>query len=108
MAKFTAVRRAFGRFVGGAVGFRADAGLGVVGSPSPDADYWYHGLGQRSTAGPNVSPASATRLAAVYACTRVCAETISSLPISIFRERKSGGRDPAPDHPAMELLSKPN
>jgi HK97 family phage portal protein len=88
--------------------FRADAGLGIVGSPSPDSDYWYHGLGHRSAAGPNVSPGTATRLAAVFACTRVCAETLSSLPIGIYRERKSGGRDPATDHPAQELFLQPN
>jgi HK97 family phage portal protein len=88
--------------------FRADAGLGIIGSPSPDSDYWYHGLGHRSAAGPNVSPGTATRLAAVFACTRVCAETLGSLPIGIYRERKSGGRDAATDHPAQELFLKPN
>lgn len=88
--------------------FRADAGLGIIGSPSPDSDYWYHSLGHRSAAGPNVSPGTATRLAAVFACTRVCAETLASLPVGIYRERKSGGRDPATDHPAQELFLKPN
>jgi HK97 family phage portal protein len=88
--------------------FRADSGLGIIGSPSPDSDYWYHGLGHRSAAGPNVSPGTATRLAAVYACTRVCAETQSSLPPGIYRERKSGGRDLAKDHPAQELFLEPN
>src|ERR1039458_4060097 len=88
--------------------FRADAGLGIVGSPSPDSDYWYHGMGSRSAAGPEVSPGSATRLAAVFACTRVCAETLASLPVGIYRERKSGGRDAATDHPAQELFLTPN
>lgn len=88
--------------------FRADAGLGIVGSPSPDSDYWYHGLGHRSAAGPSVSPGSATRLSAVFACTRVCAETAGSLPFSIYRQRKGGGRDLASDHPAYELLLNPN
>jgi len=88
--------------------FRADMGLGIVGSPSPDSDYWYHGLGTRSAAGPEVSPGSAVRLAAVFACTHVVSETMSSLPIGIYRERKSGGRDAAKDHPAMELFLQPN
>ncbi len=88
--------------------FRADAGLGIVGSPSPDSDYWYQGVGHRSSAGPTVSAGSATRLAAVFACTRVCAETLSSLPVGIYRERKSGGRDAATDHPAQELFLTPN
>jgi HK97 family phage portal protein len=88
--------------------FRADVGLGIVGSPSPDSDYWYHGLGYRSEAGPMVSPATATRLAAVFACSRVCSETVGSLPFGIYRENKSGGRDLASDHPAYELFLRPN
>jgi HK97 family phage portal protein len=88
--------------------FRADVGLGIVGSPSPDSDYWYHGLGYRTEAGPMVSPSTATRLAAVFSCTRVCAETVGSLPFGIYRERKGGGRDLAKDHPAYELFLKPN
>jgi hypothetical protein len=88
--------------------FRADAGLGIVGSPSPDSDYWYQGVGHRSSAGPTISAGSATRLAAVFASTRVCAETLSSLPVGIYRERKSGGRDAATDHPAQELFLTPN
>jgi HK97 family phage portal protein len=101
------IGRQFRSFLSNA-SFRADAGLGIVGSPSPDSDYWYHGLGQRSAAGPNVSPGTATRLAAVFACTRVCAETLASLPVGIFREKKSGGRQAAKDHPAQELFLKPN
>lgn len=108
MSKFSAVRRGFSQFIGSAIGFRADAGLGIVGAPSPDSDYWYHGTGQRSAAGPNVSAGSAIRLAAVFACTRVCAETLSSLPVSIYRELKSGGREPAKDHPAQQLFLAPN
>lgn len=88
--------------------FRADVGLGIVGSPSPDSDYWYHGLGYRTEAGPMVSPNTATRLAAVFSCTRVCGETVGSLPFGIYRERKSGGRDLASDHPAYELFLQAN
>lgn len=88
--------------------FRADVGLGIVGSPSPDSDYWYHGLGYRTEAGPMVSPSTATRLAAVFSCTRVCGETVGSLPFGIYRERKSGGRDLASNHPAYEVFLQPN
>jgi HK97 family phage portal protein len=90
--------------------FRADAGLGIIGSPSPDSDFWYgpNGLGFRSGAGPNVSPGTAIRLSAVFACIRVITETYGSLPVTIYRERKSGGREPATDHPAQELFLTPN
>jgi HK97 family phage portal protein len=105
--KLLGIKQQFRRFLSNA-SFRADAGLGIVGSPSPDSDYYYHSLGYRSGAGPMVSPGSATRLSAVFACTRVCAETLGSLPFAVFRERKSGGRDLAKDHPAYELFLKPN
>ncbi len=90
--------------------FRADAGLGIIGSPSPDSDFWFgpNGLGFRSGAGPNVSPGTAIRLSAVFACTRVITETFGSLPVTIYREKKGGGREVATDHPAMELFLKPN
>ena len=87
---------------------RADSGLGIVGSPSPDSDYYYQGAGHRSGAGPEVSAGSATRLAPIFSCVRVVSETFGSLPVSIYRERKSGGRDAATDHPAMELFLQPN
>jgi HK97 family phage portal protein len=87
---------------------RADAGLGVVGTLGGEADYWYRGMGHRSAAGPEVSAGSATRLAPVFSCTRVVTETFGALPVGIYRERKSGGRDAATDHPAMELFLQPN
>lgn len=87
---------------------RADSGLGIVGSPSPDSDYYYQGLAHRSGAGPNVSAGSATQLAPVFSCTRVVTETFGSLPAAIYRERKGGGREAATDHPAMELFLEPN
>jgi len=89
-------------------GMRADSGLGIVGSPSPDSDYYYQGLAHRSGAGPDVSAGTATRLAPVFSCVRVVTETFGSLPVAIYRERKGGGRDRATDHPAMELFLQPN
>lgn len=88
--------------------FKADAGIGVTSTPGPADDRWYSGVGSRSSAGPIVSPATAMRLAAVFACTRVVTETFGSLPVRIFRERKSGGHDVATDHPAQELFLNPN
>src|SRR5579871_5606419 len=55
-----------------------------------------------------VSPATATRLSAVFACSRVCSETVGSLPFGVYRERKSGGRDLATEHPAYELFLQTN
>lgn len=88
--------------------FKADAGIGVTSTSGPADDRWYSDAGSRSSAGPIVSPASALRVAAVFACARVVTETFGSLPINVYRQRKSGGHDIATDHPAQELFLRPN
>jgi len=85
--------------------FRADLGFG---SPSPDSDFWYHRPGFRTAAGTYVSPETAMRLAAVFACVRVISETIGSLPLVIYRRRSDGGKELAKDHPLYPVLGKPN
>lgn len=85
--------------------FRADLG---GGTPSPDSDYWYHRPGFHSAAGTYVSPETAMRLAAVFACVRVISETIGSLPLAIYRRRADGGKERANDHPLYSVFQKPN
>jgi HK97 family phage portal protein len=85
--------------------FRADVGGGV---PSPDSDYWYHSRGFSTSAGAYVSPDSAMRLAAVFACVRVISETIGSLPVAIYRRRPDGGKERANEHPVYSVLQRPN
>jgi len=57
-----------------------------------------------------VTPDSAMREAAVYACTRVLAESVAQLPLHVYRRRKNGhGKDRADDHPLYDLLhNRPN
>jgi HK97 family phage portal protein len=81
---------------------RADVGGGV--QYRPDSDLWYQHLGYQTATGLRVSPESALRVAAVYACVRVIAETISSLPLIIYKSLPNGGRERATDHPAYKLL----
>jgi len=48
-------------------------------------------------------------VAAVYACVRVIAETVASLPIILYRRRDDGGKDRAENDPLYDLLRyKPN
>lgn len=54
--------------------------------------------------GMNVNEDSAMRFITVYSCVRVIAETIASLPLTVHKERKSGGSDKARDHPIFDLL----
>jgi HK97 family phage portal protein len=62
-------------------------------------------LSGRSTAtGKNVSVDSAMQLSTVWACVRLISETVSTLPLRVYRKRASGGRDVATDHPLYSVL----
>ncbi|NSW92310.1 MAG: phage portal protein [Firmicutes bacterium] len=65
--------------------------------------------GGTTHAGVNVSEDSALKYVTVYACARILAETIGSLPLFVYREKPSGGSDKARDHPLYWLLhDEPN
>ncbi len=61
------------------------------------------GLGLPTQSGEIVSTESAIGLPAVYACTRILAETIASMPLKLYRNTDQG-REPAKDHPLFRLL----
>src|SRR5437879_2029672 len=81
---------------------RADSGMGVQLPPWDDT--WYASRGYQTATGIRVSPESAMRVAAVFACVRVVAETIASLPLIIYRRLPNGGKERATDHPLYPLL----
>ena len=56
-------------------------------SPPPDNDFWYRPV---SASRNYVSQDSAMRISAVWACVRVIAETIGSLPLSVYRRNREG------------------
>ncbi len=58
----------------------------------------------RSTAGVAVTPDSALTYSAVYACIRVLAETLGSLPSILYRRLPGGGKERAVDHYLYPLL----
>jgi HK97 family phage portal protein len=74
-------------------------------SPPPDNDFWYRPVsGSRNY----VSQDSAMRISAVWACVRVIAETIGSLPLSVYR-RNRDGRELDRSHALYYLLhNSPN
>ncbi|MGO1079945.1 phage portal protein [Inquilinus sp. CA228] len=52
---------------------------------------------------------SALQLATVWACIRLLAETISTLPLPVYRRNSKGQPEAAPDHPLYPLLhDQPN
>jgi len=65
--------------------------------PETRGEYWQEQLavvGGGSSAGISVTPGSALTSSAVFACVRILAETIASLPLIVY-ERKGKGRDRA-------------
>ena len=74
-------------------------------SPPPDNDFWYRPVsGSRNY----VSQDSAMRISAVWACVRVIAETIGSLPLGVYR-RNRDGRELDRNHALYYLLhNSPN
>lgn len=70
-----------------------------------DAPAFYFG---GSLAGKSVSPRSAVQVSAVYACVRVIAETIASLPLHLYAQTDDGSVK-AMEHPLYRLMhDEPN
>ena len=66
---------------------------------------FYYGA---SLSGKSVTPTSAIQVSAAYACVRVIAETVASLPLHVYEATDAGSRK-AGDHPLYRLLhDKPN
>lgn len=62
-----------------------------------------------STAGKTVTEKSAMQTTAVYACVRILAESIASLPLKLYRYDEDGGKTPMVDHPLYHILhDEPN
>ena len=61
-----------------------------------------------SMSGKPVTPSSAIQVSAVYACVRVIAETVASLPLHVYESTDAGSRK-ANEHPLYRLLhDEPN
>lgn len=60
--------------------------------------------GFENSAGIPVTPDTAMRSAAIYACVRVLAEDLASLPLQMFRRLSDGSRVPATEHPLYRVV----
>lgn len=78
--------------------FRASSGS------SPTSDFWYQPV--EGGAGGRVSPDTAMKLTAVYACVRVLSESFAVLPARLYRPRVGGGRELVTDHWLHRLLNR--
>ena len=82
------------------------ASLQDVGHPSDTGKDWgsiFIPNGATSAAGAAVTPETAMRVSAVYACVRVIADAISSIPLKVYFSGKSG-KEAATGHPLYQLL----
>jgi HK97 family phage portal protein len=78
-------------------------------SDPPSNRQWqvYHPI--INSSGVPVSIISSQQLATVYACVKVLAETVSSVPLITYRRLPDGGKERATDHWAYNLLkNEPN
>ena len=63
----------------------------------------------RTISGQSVNERSALQMSAVYACVRILAESIASLPLHFYKYNDAGGKEKAVDHPLYWLLhDEPN
>lgn len=63
------------------------------------------GWGQAAS-GESVTPESAMRCAAVFACVGVLSESVAQLPLKLYRSRADGGKDVVNDHPLHRILHR--
>ncbi|MBS3829810.1 phage portal protein [Proteus mirabilis] len=68
-------------------------------------DFWQEWSGA-SSSGKVVTADKAMQLSAVWACVRLLSESISTLPIKIYKSESDGSRSLAKDHPIYRLLCK--
>lgn len=72
--------------------------------PGEADDHWYGPAGQKTAAGIRVTADRALRNSTVFACVRVIATAIASVPCEMHLRLKDGGSEPAPYHPLDELV----
>ena len=73
------------------------------------ADAGYSFLFGRTTSGKPVNERTAMQTTAVYACVRILAEAVASLPLHVYEYQDDGGKKLVHDHPVYYLLhDEPN
>jgi hypothetical protein len=76
---------------------------------NPADDRYYSMAGLVTDAGVRVTPDTALKASAVWACAGIISETLAALPLQMFQRQADGGRQVATNHPLYELLhDRPN
>lgn len=70
---------------------------------------WSGASGGSSWTGQHITAEKALQLATVWACVRLIAETLATLPLGFYQRQVDGSRVPATRHPLYEILhNQPN
>jgi len=70
-----------------------------------NGDFWQEWIGT-SSSGKTVTVDKAIKLSAVWACVRLLSESVSTLPMKVYKREKDGSRGLATEHPAYQVLCK--
>jgi len=77
-------------------------------TPNPADDRYFSPLGPKSDSGIRITPETALQSSVVYACVKVLAESMASLPIFVYK-RNGSSREKDFKHPLYKVLHhKPN
>ena len=93
------------------MGIKSLLGFGQARDKPVDkaADAGYSFLFGRTTSGKPVNERTAMQTTAVYACVRILAEAVASLPLHVYEYQDDGGKKLVYDHPLYYLLhDEPN
>jgi HK97 family phage portal protein len=75
----------------------------TLATPTRWLTKWFGG-GVSSHSGVTVNENTALYSTAVFACVRVLAETVASLPLPVYKRLKKGGKERDPTHPLYRVL----
>lgn len=67
--------------------------------------FWQEWIGT-SSSGKSVTVDSSLRLSTVWACVRLLSESVSTLPLKLYRRMPDGSRQVATDHPLYRVLCR--
>lgn len=72
-------------------------------------DFWYNTPGVASLTGLTVSPETAMKVSAVWACVNLIADSLSMMPLVVYKRRPDEGRERATDYYLYRVLhDQPN
>ena len=98
------IASAFRRAIGQDPETKAVSALSITDQKAARIWARFFGGGGDSWAGKAVTADTALQVATVWACVRLIAETIATLPLVLYGRDIQGNRSPLPDHPLSALL----